>query len=353
MILVCAAGLHGSNADDVAKEVAIYRAHKARADRDRRRRREPVLGRGRDDLGSGRAPRPRVRAVHDGRPPLRLRSRAGHRRRPGRSRGTASGPGSTRRTGRRTGRSCPRRGPIVDRDDEAPAFLDDIAGDVGVLGGESLDGVDDEDRHVGAADRLQRPERREALRGRSAGDLAPAPDARGVDEDDLAPAPLQRRVDRVAGRAGHLADDRPVLPEKRVEERRLADVRAADEGDRRGLVVLRGGGDLGVPAGGDGVGLVSGRAVAVLVRLLVADDERLEVAGRDVAGPVVGFLLAGLSRELLRGLGRERPDDRVEQVAGAPAVRRARSGRSRPSRARRTRPRRSRGPGCRPCSRRR
>ena len=29
MIIVCAAGLHGSNADDVAKEVAIYRAHKA------------------------------------------------------------------------------------------------------------------------------------------------------------------------------------------------------------------------------------------------------------------------------------------------------------------------------------
>src|SRR4029450_7230608 len=29
LILVCAAGLTGSNADDVAKEVAIYRAHKA------------------------------------------------------------------------------------------------------------------------------------------------------------------------------------------------------------------------------------------------------------------------------------------------------------------------------------
>src|SRR6185436_7276272 len=29
MVLICAAGLHGSNADDVAKEVAIYRAHKA------------------------------------------------------------------------------------------------------------------------------------------------------------------------------------------------------------------------------------------------------------------------------------------------------------------------------------
>jgi glucosamine--fructose-6-phosphate aminotransferase (isomerizing) len=29
LIIVCAAGLHGSNADDVAKEIAIYRAHKA------------------------------------------------------------------------------------------------------------------------------------------------------------------------------------------------------------------------------------------------------------------------------------------------------------------------------------
>src|SRR3546814_6281814 len=29
LILVCAAGLTGSNVDDVAKEVAIYRAHKA------------------------------------------------------------------------------------------------------------------------------------------------------------------------------------------------------------------------------------------------------------------------------------------------------------------------------------
>ncbi len=31
LILVCAAGLHGSNADDVGKELAIYRAHKAAA----------------------------------------------------------------------------------------------------------------------------------------------------------------------------------------------------------------------------------------------------------------------------------------------------------------------------------
>ncbi len=80
MVLVCAAGLHGSNADDVAKEIAIYRAHKA----------APIaivddggitlLCRGRHDLGSGGASRPRVRALHDGRAPLRLRGRAGDRR---------------------------------------------------------------------------------------------------------------------------------------------------------------------------------------------------------------------------------------------------------------------------------
>src|SRR4029079_19302036 len=29
MIVVCAAGLHGSNADDVGKEIGIYRAHKS------------------------------------------------------------------------------------------------------------------------------------------------------------------------------------------------------------------------------------------------------------------------------------------------------------------------------------
>ncbi len=41
LILVCAAGLAGSNVDDVAKEVAIYRAHQRRAAGDRQRRRGP------------------------------------------------------------------------------------------------------------------------------------------------------------------------------------------------------------------------------------------------------------------------------------------------------------------------
>ena len=41
--------------------------------------------------------------------------------------------------------------PLVDRDDEALALLDHVARDVGVLGGQPVDRVEDEDRDVGAA----------------------------------------------------------------------------------------------------------------------------------------------------------------------------------------------------------
>ena len=80
MILVCAAGLHGSNADDVGKEIAIYRAHKSApiviADDGEAR----FLAALETLTRAGRAPRCLVRAVHDGRAPVRLRGRARHRR---------------------------------------------------------------------------------------------------------------------------------------------------------------------------------------------------------------------------------------------------------------------------------
>ena len=51
------------------------------------------------------------------------------------------------------------------------------------------------------------------------------------------PRGLEARVDRVARRAGDLRDDRALLAEERVDERRLADVRAPD--DREGDLVRR------------------------------------------------------------------------------------------------------------------
>ena len=80
LIVVCAAGLTGSTGDDVAKEVAIYRAHKA----------SPIViatdGQSRFALGAARhpgprdPPRPGLRPVGDGRARVRLRGGAGHRR---------------------------------------------------------------------------------------------------------------------------------------------------------------------------------------------------------------------------------------------------------------------------------
>ena len=108
---MCAAGLEGSTADDVAKEVAIYRAHKA----------SPIV-----IATDGQArfaaalhvisvpvdpPAARLRAHRHGRPPLRLRGRAGHRRA---GPPAARGPRRHRGRGRRatpspTARPAPRR----------------------------------------------------------------------------------------------------------------------------------------------------------------------------------------------------------------------------------------------------
>ena len=80
LILVCAVGLEGSNADDVAKEVAYHRAHRA----------APIVitTRGDDRFSSAVEiievppvhPDLGLRALGDGRAPVRLRSRARHRR---------------------------------------------------------------------------------------------------------------------------------------------------------------------------------------------------------------------------------------------------------------------------------
>ena len=100
-----------------------------------------------------------------------------------------------------------------------------------------------------------------------------APHARGVDEADRAVVGLDHRVDGVAGGAGQVVHDGALLADEPVEQRRLADVGAADDGDREHLVGQR-------PP-------------------------------------------ASAARSSSASLGREVLDDRVEQVAGRPAVQRA------------------------------
>ena len=104
LILVCAAGLSGSTADDVAKEVAIFRAHKATPvvvadDGDVRYPAAATIGVPPGRSGGG------VRALDDGGSPLRVRSGAGHRRVGG---AAARGPrGDRARRARASGRPTP------------------------------------------------------------------------------------------------------------------------------------------------------------------------------------------------------------------------------------------------------
>ena len=67
-------------------------------------------------------------------------------------------------------------------------------------------------------------------------DAALAPQSGGVDEAQRPVVGLDHRVDRVARRAGHVVHDRSLLPHDPVEERRLADVRPADDRDREDAV---------------------------------------------------------------------------------------------------------------------
>ena len=79
LILVCAAGLGGGTADDVAKEVAIYRAHKATPIVVADEGEERFAAAATSAVPHGR-PRARLRPLGDGGPPLRLRGGAGDRR---------------------------------------------------------------------------------------------------------------------------------------------------------------------------------------------------------------------------------------------------------------------------------
>ncbi|MEJ7697751.1 MAG: hypothetical protein WKF78_14315 [Candidatus Limnocylindrales bacterium] len=158
-----------------------------------------------------------------------------------------------------------------------------------------------------------------ALRGGTGRDLASAPDASGVDQDDLRPAPGQAGIDRVAGRARDVRDDRPVLAEQRVQQAGLAHVGPAQEGDRCGSRVGLGR-HGGIPAGG----LRVERRRVLLVELLVlrlVDHERFQATGRHFVGPFVRLRLARLAGEFLIRLGREGPHDGVQQVSRAPTVR--------------------------------
>ena len=130
--------------------------------------------------------------------------------------------------------------PLVHHDQRGATLVPDRAGDREVAARDALLRVDHERRHVGARDLALGHHHRELLRG--LGDLAAPANAGGVDQQQAtAPLAQERRVERVARGAGHRGDQRALHAEQPVHQRRLADVRAADDRERGQVARYAGG----------------------------------------------------------------------------------------------------------------
>ena len=139
-------------------------------------------------------------------------------------------------------------------------------------------------------------------------DPAAAAHAGGVDEHDRPVGRLDQRVDGVAGRARHVVHDRAVLADEPVEQRALADVGAADDGDarrRRGRRASTARGEsstidadlvgcsssTGGKQGDDLVEQVAGAAAVQRAdRIRIAEAERQELPAVVLAAVVVGLV---------------------------------------------------------------
>ena len=221
-----------------------------------------------------------------------------------------------------------RQVPLGQDDEGRAARLARHVGHGEILLDDALARVDEHERDVGPLGGRERAQLRVVLDPLALVALAPQPGR--VDEHELALAAPQHRVDRVARRAGHLGDDRPLLAEQLVQQARLADVRPAEDRDADRLVADRGLGGAGQRRD-DRVEQVAG-AVAVQrgERDRVAEPEPVELERVHVAARVVDLV-----REQEHRLVRAAQDRGQLLVAGRDArpARRRRRGRGRPRRS--------------------
>ena len=165
--------------------------------------------------------------------------------------------------------------PLVEHhDDRAPAGVDAF-GESLVLTGDALGGVDHEEGDVGVVDRPQGTHERVVLGG--VVDPRATAHPGGVDEDDRAVLGVDERVDRVAGRAWQVVDDRAIVTDEAVEQRRLADVGPADDGDAWGVEPFRRRLEIDRHRHAVGRGVIAVGDVAV--RREAVDDDVEEIAG--------------------------------------------------------------------------
>ena len=118
---------------------------------------------------------------------------------------------------------------LVHRQQHAPCRAAQVARDVVVLRAQAAARVEHEDHHIGLGHRLAR------LLGHLAQHAVGGVglEAAGVDDDELAPVDLGVAVVAVARQAGKVGDDGVAAVRQPVEQRGLADVGPADDGQDR------------------------------------------------------------------------------------------------------------------------
>jgi hypothetical protein len=126
---------------------------------------------------------------------------------------------------------------LVDRDDDRLRRSSEERRGLLVGGRDAGNGVDEKEDDVGLADR--QPGLLLDLELDRVGRVHLQ--AAGVDDDEAPAVPIGIAVHPVAGRAGTVLDDRLAAAHDAVEERRLADVGPADDGDHRQTCEARGG----------------------------------------------------------------------------------------------------------------
>ena len=139
--------------------------------------------------------------------------------------------------------------PLVQRDDQRTAGFQHETEQIEVVLDHALAGIHDEHHHVGVLDGLQGLDHRELLDGLE--DLAAPAHAGGVDQRVLFVVALERDVDAVARGAGLVVDHHALFTEHAVDQRGLADVGTADDGDLDAVLLARAGDARGFLAFGD------------------------------------------------------------------------------------------------------
>ena len=127
--------------------------------------------------------------------------------------------------------------PLIDQQGHALLLLQDHAGDMCILGGDAIGGIDQQQGHIAALDGAQGAQHGVLLD--TLLDLARAADACGVDQRDPLAVHGDRGVDAVAGGARRNADYAALLADQLIEQAGLADVGAAHNGDAQVLILHR------------------------------------------------------------------------------------------------------------------